>query len=142
MKRNILIISIVIVIFIVISIAILYFGVLFKNVYRLDETIFDITKITNITIKDNGKGFVIGTNENMKELLNIIKGNDRSTRKQSVNDAPNVEKIIHIDVNYSDNSYKRIYVYNYGINYYLELPYEGVYKLSKNDYTLIKSFLK
>jgi len=142
MKKYLFIISIIFVLIIVLLISVFIYNILFKNVYYMDEKMFDISNITNVTIKNNEKNFDIDNNDDIKELLNVIKGNNRKTRKQSVNDAPNGEKMICVDINYIDNSYKRIYAYKYINYYYLELPYEGVYKLSKNDYNLINNFIK
>lgn len=131
-----------VVLVIVVSISVLLYSILFKNVYHMDEKNFDLSNITNITIKDNEKTFAMNNNEDIKKLLNVIKGSNRITRKQSVSDAPSGEKIIRVDINYIDNNYKRIYAYNYENNYYLESPYEGVYKLSEKDYNLIKKLIK
>ncbi len=140
MRKNILIIFITLLIVIVVSISVLFYSILFKNIYNMDERIFDISIITDVAINDDGETFVTNNKDYIEELLSVIKGSNRTTRKQSVSDSPNGEKIVCIDINYINNSYKRIYAYNYENDYYLELPYEGVYKLSENEYNLIKNF--
>lgn len=64
-------------------------------------------------------------------IVNALK-NTRKTLRDSVNEYPNVESFLQIDMAGSSTA-QRLYLYNDGKNNYIEQPYVGIYKINSKD---------
>ena len=78
----------------------------------------------------------------ISEIYNILLSGNKTM--ESVNDSPsNVnEKLIKIVLTDSSNEEVSLFIYegNDG-DYYIEKPYEGIYKISVQDYEILKQYL-
>lgn len=89
-------------------------------------------KITSIDID----GYQVTDKDSISSIAKIFRG--KVTKIQSTNDSPvnsDEEFIVTIE-----NT--MIYVYKKSGRYYALQPYNGIYKISKNDYMLVRGFKK
>lgn len=66
---------------------------------------------------------------------------DRTTAIASISDYPvNATNILNLKFTYSNEVTKSLTIYQKGKNYFIEEPYNGIYKLKKEDYQKIENF--
>ena len=58
------------------------------------------------------------------------------TSKESIQELPQVDEFIQININ-TDNAVSTIYVYMEKGNYYIEQPYQGIYKTDSTFYEML-----
>ncbi|RKJ38914.1 hypothetical protein D7X94_14320 [Acutalibacter sp. 1XD8-33] len=79
-----------------------------------------------------------------EDVLFILKGQGRSTRTESVQDAPvNVEDWIKIDLRFHKAGTSTLFVYQKPSRegeYFIEQPYNGIYEISGDEYNSIKQY--
>lgn len=96
------------------------------------ETLESIT-IENKKIEDQAK---------MKEILNILNKETRKTRLESIQDAPtNGSEKLQINFHFIEQGASTIFVYKRKNDFYLEQPYNGIYKITEEEYEKIKEFV-
>lgn len=88
---------------------------------------FDTESITTVTLVQNNGSSVAVETEDFGEILEIIT-NARPTRKMSVNDYPTAKTYYTIEVDTAARQY-RYFVYVENSQAYIEIPYEGIYKI-------------
>lgn len=128
------ILIVVIIILIIITGIIILFNYNLQKTYYLSDSIsksFDSIEIIygNISKKI--------TDEKEKQvIITYLNSNNRKTKKLSVNDYPyNADEVIKINI--KKESIRTIYVYKSNNKFYIEPPYNGVYKISDEEYNLI-----
>lgn len=62
--------------------------------------------------------------------------NAQATTKESIQELPQVDEYIQIDIN-TDNAVSTVYVYMEKGNYYIEQPYQGIYKTDSTFYEML-----
>lgn len=62
--------------------------------------------------------------------------NAQATTKESVQDIPQVDEYIKIDIN-TDDAISTIFVYIEKSDYYIEQPYQGIYKTDSAFYEML-----
>lgn len=60
----------------------------------------------------------------------------QATTKESIQELPQVDEFIQININ-TDNAVSTIYVYMEKGNYYIEQPYQGIYKTDSTFYEML-----
>ena len=60
----------------------------------------------------------------------------QATTKESIQELPQVDEYIQIDI-YADNAVSTVYVYMEKGNYYIEQPYQGIYKTDSTFYEML-----
>lgn len=60
----------------------------------------------------------------------------QATSKESIQELPQVDEFIQININ-TDNAISTIYVYMEKGNYYIEQPYQGIYKTDSAFYEML-----
>ena len=63
----------------------------------------------------------------------------KTTRRKSVNDAPNVETYYTLSFETTTTEF-RYYIYNDGLQIYIEKPYEGIYRVDPELYYFISEY--
>ncbi|MEG3030082.1 MAG: DUF5301 domain-containing protein, partial [Oscillospiraceae bacterium] len=90
-------------------------------------------EIVSIRIEQINEGASLGAVEvvDKSEIETILKAlqNTNKTRKESVNDSPNRSDYFQININGSAS--RKIYLYNDKEQYFIEEPYTGIYKTSR-----------
>lgn len=140
MKKNKII---VIVLFLSISVVlgILYFNRINKSSYTLnlpsDESVY------NINMEQNDKKVKIDEQEKIKDIIFIINEVKRTTFNKSVQDSPvNVENIIKINIEYGEGNNSTVFIYKRKNKYFIEQPYNGIYRISPDEYNAIEVYVK
>ena len=59
--------------------------------------------------------------------------NAQPTRKESVQDVPQVESYIKIDIQ-SETGTSTLFAYEDNMKYYIEQPYQGIYEIDSKQY--------
>jgi len=107
------------------------------NIGKLEE----ISSITVDTLaqEDNIKEF--SDKNSINEIYNIF--SEKTTNIESVNDNPSNPDILYlIKFNNSKDESESAYVYKKGNKYYIEQPYNGIYKITEEEYKTIEKFVK
>jgi hypothetical protein len=129
----------------VIIILIIIIGVVIFFYYTLQETYYLSDSIPksfdSIEIINGNRSKQISDEIQQQDIINYLKGNNRKTKKTSVNDYPyKAEEVIKINIKKEENIYT-IYIYKSNNKFYIEPPYNGVYKISDKEYDLIYNII-
>lgn len=66
----------------------------------------------------------------------------RTTTNESIQDSPiNVENEIKIDFEYEENKTSTVFVYKKNGKYFIEQPYNGIYRISPDEYNSIEKYI-
>ena len=107
------------------------------NIGKLEE----ISSITVDTLaqEDNIKEF--SDKKSINEIYNIFNG--KTTNVESINDNPtNTDVLYLVKFIKSNGDSKSAYIYKKGNKYYIEQPYNGIYKITEEEYKTIEKFVK
>lgn len=72
----------------------------------------------------------------IERLITLLKDN-KKTSIQSINDAPNVDDYIKIDL--YTNNLRTLYLYEKDNKYFMEVPYSGVYTINKDVLSIVNN---
>lgn len=112
-----------------------------KFKYALDLPASD--SLSSIRLEQNRKDVEIKESETIKDIVYVINGVKRTTSKQSIQDSPvNVENKIKVDFNFKEEGTSTIFVYEKNEKYYIEQPYNGIYRISADEYNSIEKYLR
>lgn len=141
MKKEIIIFIIVLFVYIGAVVGIYCYNKLNKRTYSLELPIAE--EISNITLEKNTKNIVVNYFQEIKNIVNILDGIKRITKKESIQDMPvNVENEIKINFKITNNEIKTIFVYKRKNKYYIEQPYNGIYEINQDEYNSIEKYIK
>ena len=102
-------------------------------------------KLKSITIETQANQKEIIDTQEIRDIIYILNnsGKGRNTRQESINDFPvNTEKIIAVKFNFEEEGTSIIFVYIRNDNYYIEQPYNGIYKISGDEYNSIEKYIR
>ncbi len=117
--------------------------ILNKKNYELNLPEQEKLKSITIEIQANQKE-IIDTQE-IQDIIYILNnsGKGRNTKQESINDFPvNTENIITVKFNFEEEGTSTIFVYIRNNNYYIEQPYNGIYKISGDEYNSIEKYIR
>ena len=101
--------------------------------------------VKSIAIESDEKKEIITNDEEIQNIIYTLNGksNIRTTQKPSINDSPvNADNIIKVEFEFNESTTSTIFVYMKDSGYYIEQPYNGIYKTDKEEYDLIKKYVK
>ena len=102
-------------------------------------------KLKSITIETQANQKEIIDAQEIQDIIYILNnsGKGRSTKQESINDFPvNTENIITVKFNFEEEGTSTIFVYIRNNNYYIEQPYNGIYKISGDEYNSIEKYIR
>ena len=102
-------------------------------------------KLKSITIETQANQKEIIDTQEIQDIIYILNnsGKGRNTKQESINDFPvNTEKIITVKFNFEEEGTSIIFVYIRNDNYYIEQPYNGIYKISGDEYNSIEKYIR
>ena len=138
-RMLILVIAILVGIIAFVSIGTSYKSKKVIDILRKNEISF--IEIYDDYINDISRYHVIDGDKGISEIYNVILSGNKNKTMQSVNDSPvNVDgKLTKIVLTDSSNEEVSLFTYqgNDG-DYYIEKPYEGIYKISVQGYENLK----
>ena len=103
---------------------------------QLEETI-------RVELERNADGVSIFGTEEIKDIRNVLLGVKRITEKESVQDSPvNADNKIKIDFYFDEEKSLTVFVYKKNFQHYIEQPYNGIYKISADEYNSIEKYKK
>ena len=140
-KKMLIILLVLIFIYIVLIIC-TYF---LKNLKTYELNLPRQEMVKSIAIESNEKKEIIANNEEIQNIIYILNGknNTRTTQKPSINDSPvNADNIIKVEFEINESTTSTIFVYMKDNGYYIEKPYNGIYKIDKEEYDLIRKYVK
>ena len=120
------------------ALGILYFN---KSSYTLNIPSDD--SVYNINLEQNGKKIEVSEQDKIKDIIYIISEVKRTTTSESIQDSPiNVENEIKIDFKYKENKTSTVFVYKKKGKYFIEQPYNGIYRISPDEYNSIEKYIR
>ena len=119
---------------------ILYFNKINKSSYTLNIPSDD--SVYSINLEQNGKRIEVSEQDKIKDIIYIISEVKRTTTNESIQDSPiNVENEIKIDFKYKENKTSTVFVYKKKGKYFIEQPYNGIYRISPDEYNSIEKYI-
>ena len=97
--------------------------------------------ILSISVSDDNAAATCTDEEQIKEIMSILM-DMKSTSKSSVNDSPNVDEYVKIDLNCSDDTVTTIFFYEDRGTQYVEQPYQGIYIPAPALNTILSDLLR
>jgi len=138
MKKKTIIITIVVILFVTLMIGFFY-HFWDRNNYELNLP--QLEKLKNISLQQNENKKIINDNEEMKDLLYVLNGINRTTKEESIQDEPvNINNEIKVDFNFMESGTSTIFIYEKNNKYYIEQPYNGIYQISGDEYNSIQKY--
>lgn len=120
---------------------VLYFNKVYKSSYVLN--IPSEGNVYNINLEQNGKRTQANEQDKINDIINIVGEVKRTTTNESVQDSPiNVENEIKIDFEYDESKASTVFVYKKKGKYFIEQPYNGIYRISLDDSSSIEKYIK
>ena len=139
-KRN-LIFIIVLLVCVSTILGVLYFNKVYKSSYVLN--IPSEGNVYNISLEQSGKRTQVNEQDKINDIINIVGEVKKTTTNESVQDSPiNVENEIKIDFEYDENKTLTMFVYKKKGKCFIEQPYNGIYKISLDDYSSIEKYIR
>ena len=138
MKKKKMIFIIILLVCVGGALGILYFN---KSSYTLNIPSDD--SVYNINLEQNGKKLRVSEQDKIKDIIYIISEVKRTTTSESIQDSPiNVENEIKIDFKYKENKTSTVFVYKKKGKYFIEQPYNGIYRISPDKYNSIEKYIR
>ena len=141
MKKEIIIFIIVLFMCIGAILGIYCYNKLNKTSYCLNLPA--IEDVSSITLEQNEKSIVINNLEEIKDIIDVLNGVKRVTKENSIQDAPvNVDDEIKIDFEFKESGTSTVFVYEKNDKCYIEQPYNGIYRISPDEYNSIEKYIR
>ncbi len=139
MQRKFFIILIIILLMLMI-LGIFYY---FMNSRTYNLKLPQLEKLESISLEQDTNKKVINDNEKMKDIINILNERERTSKEESIQDSPvNTSNKVKIDFNFKETGASTLFVYERNNKYYIEQPYNGIYKISMDEYNSIEKYTK
>ncbi len=134
---------ILIVIFVCTSVVlgILYYNETKKSSYTLDLPLDD--SVYSINMEQEDKIVRIDEQKKIKHIMFVISKVKKTTTSKSVQDSPvNAENVIKLNIEYSEGNILTLFIYKKKNKYFIEQPYNGIYRISFDEYYLVEKYIK
>lgn len=139
MQRKFFIILIIILLMLMI-LGIFYY---FMNSRTYNLKLPQLEKLESISLEQDTNKKVINDNEKMKDIINILNERERTSKEESIQDSPvNTSNKVKIDFNFKETGASTLFVYEKNNKYYIEQPYNGIYRISMDEYNSIEKYTK
>ena len=94
---------------------------------KADPIVLPATEdIISISVSDDHAAATCTDEKQIEEIMSVLMDME-STSKSSVNDAPNVDEYVKIDLNCADDTVTAVFFYEDSGTQYVEQPYQGIY---------------
>lgn len=96
----------------------------------------DADSVSNVVFTYNNDKLSVENSENIQNIMTKIGGTGRVTKETGYNETPvNVDDYLIITFNSEKGT--TVYVYTRKNKYYIEQPYNGIYKITADEYKAI-----
>ncbi len=100
-------------------------------------------KLESISLEQESKKKTYSDKTEIEDIIYVIKGNERTTKKESIQDYPvNSENIIKVEFHFIEQGSSILFVYNEDNKYFIEQPYNGIYQISEDEYNSIEKYIR
>jgi len=111
-----------------------------NTIYKLN--LLSLEDLTSITLEKDTINKTIDNEYEIKNIIDILSFKELTTTIQSISDTPvNASDKIKMDFNFKEDKTSTIVIYKRKNNYYIEQPYNGIYKISNEKYSMIEKIL-
>lgn len=129
---------------------ILLFGIIGGIFLDLNKRNYELNlpqqeKLSSIVIKSNTNSADVTDSEEIKDIIYVLSGsgNGRTTKEESIQDYPvNADKVVQVECVSNESRGSTLFVYMKNGNYYLEQPYNGIYRINGDEYNSIEKFIR
>lgn len=102
-----------------------------------------IEEIIRIELERKADGVALFGIEEIEDVRNVLYGVKRITETESIQDSPvNVDNEIKINFYFDEENCSTVFVYKKNFKYYIEQPYNGIYRISADEYNSIEKYIK
>lgn len=99
--------------------------------------------VYRINLEQSGKRLEISEQDKIYDIVNVVGAVKRTTNVDSIQDSPtNVDNEIKIDFEFGENKISTVFVYEKKDKYFIEQPYNGIYRISSDEYNSIVKYIK
>lgn len=146
MKKEIRLVAIILCACLVAVFGIVCYIKINKSSYTLNLPSKD--SVNSIILKQNNRNVNLLEEEIIKDIINVLDGVKRTTKEESIQDTlTNVNDKIQVDLKFKNNETQKdristIFVYKKKEKYYIEQPYNGIYRISADEYNSVEKYLK
>lgn len=130
------------------AVVLLLLGIIAVFIFRLNRRTYELhlpeqEKLAEISVEGENGQADITDGEEMKNLIYVLGGSgSRNTKEESISDAPvNAEGILRVDFHFAEEGTSTLFVYKRGGQYYIEKPYNGIYKISGDEYNAVENYI-
>ena len=139
-KNKKLIILIVVFVCASVVLGILYYNETKKYSYTLNLPLDD--SVYSINMEQEDKVVMIEELEKIKDIMFVISKVKGTTTSKSVQDSPvNAENVIKINIEYSEGNILTLFIYKKKNKYFIEQPYNGIYRIFFDEYYSIEKYI-
>ena len=125
---------------VIIALAGIMFGVVYVLLNNKEINLPKMEEVEKVLIKEDNKVVTISNKKEIEKIYKIIE--NKKSMKKSVTDTPkDVKKLTKISFIIGDDEKNLMNIYIKDDMYYLEQPYNGIFKLSKKEYEDIMMYL-
>ena len=131
MKQKIVFIILGILLVIIFTLGLAYH---FRDRRTYELNLPEIEEIIRIELERKGDGVALFEIEEMEDVRNVLYGVKRITETESIQDSPvNVDDEIKINFYFDEEKCSTVFVYKKNFKYYIEQPYNGIYRISADE---------
>lgn len=130
------------------AVVLLLFGIIAAFIFRLNRRTYELhlpaqEKLAGISVEGENGQADITDGEEIKNLIYVLGGSGgRNTKEESISDAPvNAERLLRVDFHFAEEGTSTLFVFKRGGQYYIEQPYNGIYKISGDEYNAIEKYI-
>ena len=125
---------------VIIALAAIMCGVVYDLSNNKKINLPKMGEVEEVLIKEDNRVVTINEKKEIEKIYKIIE--NKKSMKKSVTDTPkDVKKLIKISFIIGDDEKNIMNIYMKDDMYYLEQPYNGIFKLSKKEYEDIMMYL-
>ena len=125
---------------VIIALSGIMFGVVYVLLNNKEINLPKMEEVEKVLIKEDNRVVTISNKKEIEKIYKIIE--NKKSMKKSVTDTPkDVKKLTKISFIIGDDEKNIMNIYMKDDMYYLEQPYNGIFKLSKKEYEDIMMYL-
>lgn len=130
------------------EVVLLLFGIMAVFIFCLNRRSYELhlpaqEKLAGISVEGETGQADITDGEEMKDLIYVLGGSDsRNTKEESISDVPvNAERLLRVDFHFAEEGTSTLFVFKRGGRYYIEQPYNGIYKISGHEFDAVENYI-
>lgn len=136
--------------FIVLAVILLAGGIMAVFFFGVNRRSYELhlppaEKLTGISVEKGKAEAEITDGVEMEALIYVLSGSDgsRSTKEESISDAPRgAEELLKVDFHFAEKGTSTLFVFRKGEQYYMEQPYNGIYRISGDEFNAVEKYVR